>query len=75
MCRRAFHIGLFSGGTRTFAFVAGGLIPEGKRGTTNNQLMHVSDCPPPRGAGCRVPGAAVRAAGHCLRPRPINLSF
>jgi hypothetical protein len=43
MCRRAFHIGLFSGGTRTFAFVAGGLIPEGKRGTTNNQLMHVSD--------------------------------
>jgi hypothetical protein len=33
----------WEGGTRTFAFVSGGLIPLAKRGTTNNQLMHVAD--------------------------------
>ena len=33
----------WEGGTRSFAFLAGGLIPEARRGTTNNQLMHVSD--------------------------------
>ena len=33
----------WEGGTRTFAFLSGGLIPAAKRGTVNNQLMHVSD--------------------------------
>lgn len=33
----------WEGGTRTFAFLAGGLIPAARRGTTNNQLMHVAD--------------------------------
>lgn len=33
----------WEGGTRTFAFVAGGLLPAAVRGTINNQLMHVSD--------------------------------
>jgi arylsulfatase A-like enzyme len=33
----------WEGGTRTYAFVAGGLIPPARRGTVNNQLMHVAD--------------------------------
>lgn len=33
----------WEGGTRTFAFVAGGLLPAKVRGSINNQLMHVSD--------------------------------
>ena len=33
----------WEGGTRTFAFLAGGLIPPARRGTVNDQLMHVSD--------------------------------
>ena len=33
----------WEGGTRTFAFVSGGLIPPARRGTTNNQLMHIAD--------------------------------
>lgn len=33
----------WEGGTRVFAFVSGGLVPPSLRGTTNNQLMHISD--------------------------------
>jgi hypothetical protein len=33
----------WEGGTRTFAFVGGGLLPKATRGTVNNQLMHVAD--------------------------------
>ena len=33
----------YDGGTRTAAFVAGGLIPAALRGTTNDDLFHVAD--------------------------------
>ena len=33
----------WEGGTRTFSFLSGGLIPPAKRGSVNNQLMHVAD--------------------------------
>jgi hypothetical protein len=33
----------WEGGTRVFAFIAGGLLPAHLHGTTNTQLMHVAD--------------------------------
>ena len=33
----------YEGGTRVFAFLSGGLLPNALRGTTNNQLMHIAD--------------------------------
>ena len=38
-----FRCTAFEGGTRVAAVVSGGLIPPSRKGTTNAQLMYVTD--------------------------------
>merc|ERR1712083_1099589 len=59
---------LFEGGIRVAAFVSGGLIPAGLRGTTNNGIVHIADW---YGTLCGLAGVGVEdtlAAANGLPP-------